>query len=207
MKKHIPINDASDKENKNHEKKSETEAATEKTEIPHEEKTNDDAAAKTAEEAPAKPTEAELLDQLQRLAAEFDNYRKKNAREYSRGYDDGISRSVETILPTLESLQLAVQSAKGKTEGGSVVDGIEAIRKQLLSRLESLGVKSIEAKEGDALDPKVHEVLWTEPSDTAPAGTVLGLVQAGYSINGRIIAPAKVKVAKEPVTQEIETSN
>jgi len=152
---------------------------------------------KPVEKEDPKKREADLLDQLQRVAAEFENYRKKNSREYQHGREDGIVTAGETILPALESLSLAVRTADQSHDVSKLIEGVELVRRQLLSRLETLGVKEIEVREGEIMDPGVHEVLWAEPSAEVEPDHILSVVQPGYKLNERLISAAKVKVAKQ----------
>lgn len=146
----------------------------------------------------AKARERELVDQLQRLAAEFDNYRKKNAGEYSRGVIEGQARAIEAILPVLDSFALAVASAANATDAGALRTGIEAVQRQLLGQLGGLGLEEIHAAPGDALDPNVHEVLMAQPGAGIEPGRVTAEFQVGYRFKSRLLRAAKVCVAAEP---------
>ncbi len=161
----------------------------------------------------AKARERELVDQLQRLAAEFDNYRKKNAGEYSRGVIEGQARAIESILPVLDSFGLAVASAATATDVGALRTGIEAVQRQLLGQLAGLGLEEIHAAPGDALDPNIHEVLMAQPGTDVAPGCVTAEFQVGYRFKSRLLRAAKVCVAaeppapQEPATGEGEKSN
>ncbi|MCL4234390.1 MAG: nucleotide exchange factor GrpE [Deltaproteobacteria bacterium] len=168
----------------------------------------DGAASVEAVEAPmdpieqAKVRERELVDQLQRLAAEFDNYRKKNAGEYSRGVQDGQARAIEAILPALDSFTLAVASAANATDVGALRSGVEAVQRQLLGLLGGLGLEEIHAAPGDTLDPNVHEVLMAQPGTGIEPGRVTAEFQVGYRFKSRLLRAAKVCVAAEPPASE-----
>ena len=215
MKKHISINDAEkDEKDKTQLKSDETrDAAKEKVYLELAERGEEKGAAQPAgapseADAETKPAEDRvarekgLVDQLQRVAAEFENYKKRNAKEYVRGREDGIIRVVEAIVPTLESISFAIESARMKPGIDSILKGMEALRRQLLAGLETLGVREITVKEGDALDPNIHEVLLTERSGTVKPGHIVSQIGTGYALGGRLIKPAKVTVAREPLADD-----
>ncbi|MCB9477203.1 MAG: nucleotide exchange factor GrpE [Deltaproteobacteria bacterium] len=142
--------------------------------------------------------ERELLDHIQRLAAEFDNYRKKNANEFSRGRERGLAEAVEALLPALDSMDLAEQAMVAGGDGAALRQGFEAVLKQLNACLGGLGLERVDARTGEELDPNVHEVLMAEPNDEVEPGKILGVYQKGYRLNGRLLRAAKVRVAKQP---------
>jgi molecular chaperone GrpE len=146
----------------------------------------------------AKRREAEMLDRLQRLAAEFDNYRKKNAGEFARGLDEGASRVLESLLPVLDSLDRAQGSTDAAVDLEALKKGFDALARQIQGILQAQGLETVVVSAGDRLDPNVHEVLFAEPSADHAPGSVLAVFQAGYRFRNRLLRPAKVKVSAEP---------
>lgn len=140
---------------------------------------------------------ADMTRQLQRLAAEFENYKKKNAREFERGHQAGSVRMIERLLSILDSFDSAVQS---NTNGGeeSLLEGFQQIHRQMIEALTGAGLEVIDPEQGTPLDPHVHEVLLTHPTSDVPEDTIFATLQRGYSYNGWLVRPAKVQVAKKP---------
>jgi molecular chaperone GrpE len=134
--------------------------------------------------------------QLLRLAAEFDNYKKRMERERSlaRAYaNEGL---LERLLPVVDNLERALAAAGGGAAEG-LVEGVELTLRELLEVLRREGVEPIDA-EGLAFDPTVHEAVLTQPSDDLPEGSVISQVEKGYQYKDRILRPAKVVVSSGP---------
>jgi len=128
--------------------------------------------------------EKELTELLQRLQAEFENYRKRKEAETSRFLINANKELIIKLLPILDSFELALESKH---------EGIEMIYSQLMTVLESEGLEEIKSLK--SFDPRLHEALIAEKSEKAP-GTILEVFQKGYMLNGNVIRAAKVKVAK-----------
>ena len=142
-------------------------------------------------------SESELTDQLRRLAAEFDNYRKRNAGEYSRGKDAGIADAVSAILPAMDSIASALATAKNDHDIECLTAGVQAVERQILSGLSGLEVKQIEVKPGDDLDPNLHEVMLAQDSEDFEPGEILMVISQGYTHKDKLIRAAKVIVVKD----------
>ena len=135
-------------------------------------------------------------EQYLRAVAELDNVRKRAQRDIEAANRYGLEKFASELLPVKDSLELAVQNA-GRAHASSLREGQEATL-QLLSRaLEKLGVSIIDPL-GEPFDPERHEAMMTKESDTAEPNSVLQVVQPGYELNGRLLRPARVIVAKEP---------
>jgi len=135
-------------------------------------------------------------EQYMRAAAELDNVRKRAQRDIEAANRYGLEKFVAELLPVKDSLELAVQSA-GKADARSLREGQEATL-QLLSRaLEKLGVTVIDPL-GEPFDPSRHEAMMSQESGTAEPNSVLQVVQPGYELNGRLLRPARVIVARAP---------
>jgi len=146
-------------------------------------------------------TEAEELakshyEQYLRAAAELDNVRKRAQRDIEAANRYGLEKFAAELLPVKDSLELAVQNA-GRADAKSLREGQEATL-QLLSRaLEKLGVTVVDPA-GERFDPARHEAMMTQESATAEPDSVLTVVQPGYELNGRLLRPARVIVARAP---------
>jgi molecular chaperone GrpE len=148
------------------------------------------------ETEPLDPVE-ELTDRLQRLAAEFENYKKRTSAEFGRGMQYGYVELFDKLLPTLDAFDSASAQAEEASEVAHV-DGFLKIRQLLMVALVSAGFKFIEPKPGDPFDPNFHEVLFCNPTDEHPDNTIFALLQRGYSYGDRLIRPAKIQMAVKP---------
>ena len=135
-------------------------------------------------------------EQYLRAVAELDNVRKRAARDIEAANRYGLEKFAAELLPVKDSLELAVHNA-ARADAASLKEGQEATL-QLLSRaLERLGVTRINP-EGQPFDPARHEAMMTQESRQAQPDTVLQVVQPGYELNGRLLRPARVIVARAP---------
>jgi molecular chaperone GrpE len=135
-----------------------------------------------------------LLDRLARAQAEFENARRRAAKEQQDFRDFATVDAIKPLLPVIDSFERALHT---KSDGAEFRAGVELIYKQLQDVLAKLGVKAIAAK-GEQFDPHVHEAI--EMVETANAGDheVLEEWQRGYKFKDRLLRPAMVKVAKNP---------
>ncbi len=168
------------------------------------------APAGTAEPEPAEPVSAddaddalsrladaeakrdEYLADLQRLAADFDNYRKRSAREQQAFAARAHERLVAKLLPVLDDLERALDAAE-KHEQARLIEGVEMTRAALAATLASEGLVEIEAE--GAFDPHAHEALMTQPADGVEPGEIVQVVQKGYRLGDVVLRPARVIVA------------
>ena len=135
-------------------------------------------------------------EQYLRAVAELDNVRKRAQRDIEAANRYGLEKFASELLPVKDSLELAVQNA-GRAHASSLSEGQEATLQQLSRALEKLGVTVIDPL-GEPFDPERHEAMMAKESDTAEPNSVLQVVQPGYELNGRLLRPARVIVAKEP---------
>jgi molecular chaperone GrpE len=133
----------------------------------------------------------EHLADLQRLAAEFDNYRKRVARDQQSLMLRANERLVKELLPVLDDLERAVEAAR-EHRTRSVEDGVRLVHRAFADLLRKEGLEPV-ATEGQ-FDPHVHEALLTQPS-RAEEGTVIEVIQKGYKLGDRVLRPARVVVA------------
>jgi molecular chaperone GrpE len=135
-----------------------------------------------------------LLDRLARAQAEFENARRRAAKEQQDFRDYAAAEAVKSLLPVLDSFERALQV---KSDPGDFRSGVELIYKQLQDALAKLGVRAIPAK-GEPFDPHVHEAIEMVETSDSPEHEVLEELQRGYKIKDRLLRPAMVKVAKNP---------
>jgi molecular chaperone GrpE len=141
---------------------------------------------------------AALEDKLLRVAADFDNYKKRAVRERAEYVTHANERLVKELLPILDDLERALD-AVGDHQEATVEEGVRLVHRSLASLLERNGVKQI-STEGK-FDPHVHEALLSQPSE-AEEGSVIDVVQKGYTIGDRVVRPARVVIAAAPPEQE-----
>jgi molecular chaperone GrpE len=135
-------------------------------------------------------------EQYLRAVAELDNVRKRAQRDIEAANRYGLEKFAAELLPVMDSLERAVQSAPG-ADAGTLREGQKATLQLLSKALEKLGVKVIDPQ-GEPFDPSRHEAMMTQESTTAEPNSVLQVVQPGYELNGRLLRPARVIVAREP---------
>jgi molecular chaperone GrpE len=131
------------------------------------------------------------LDDLKRLAADFDNYRKRVTREQAALSARAAERLVKELLPIVDDLERALEAAE-EHEEAKLEEGVRLVHRQLASVLEREGLAEIETN--GKFDPHVHEALLSQPSD-AEEGSVIGVMQKGYRLGDRVVRPARVIVA------------
>jgi len=136
---------------------------------------------------------AEVDDRLLRLAADFDNYKKRAARERQEYVAFANERILKELLPILDDLERALSAAE-QHEEAQLEEGVRLVHRSLASLLERQGVKEI-ATEGK-FDPHVHEALLAQPSEENERGDVLDVIQKGYTLGDRVVRPARVIVAE-----------
>lgn len=136
-----------------------------------------------------------LLNRLARLQAEFDNYRKRAARENIDFREYALADAARSMLPVIDNLALALKNASASPD--DFRKGVELIARQLQAALEKMNVQRVPAQ-GEPFDPRVHEAIEVVESDQVPDHHVLEELQAGYKMKDRLLRPAMVKVAKKP---------
>jgi molecular chaperone GrpE len=156
-------------------------------------------ASNTAEELEKVKAERDaLVDRLARLQAEFDNARKREARERNEFRDFAVAGAVEQFLPVLDNFQLALKSTGSADQ---LRTGVELIVKQMEEALRSLNVQAVETV-GTIFDPRVHEALDTVDRSDLPDHHVFEEVRRGYRIRERLLRPALVRVVNNPQQKE-----
>jgi molecular chaperone GrpE len=148
-------------------------------------------------EAPAAPSPqdkaAEYLALAQRTQADFENFRKRAAREAAAAADRGMARLAKELLPALDHLELALRAAE-EHGGGDFAKGIRQIQDEMVGALGRVGIQPYSPK-GEPFDPAEHEAMASQPVEGTEPGTVAEVYQQGYRINGSVLRPARVVVA------------
>ena len=134
----------------------------------------------------------EYLDALQRLKAEFDNYRKRAARDQQQLAARAHERLVKELLPVLDDLERALAAAE-EHEEAQLEEGVRLVHRALVDALQKEGLAEI-ATDGQ-FDPHVHEALLSQPDDDKESGAILDVLQKGYRIGDKVLRPARVIVA------------
>jgi molecular chaperone GrpE len=148
-----------------------------------------------AELEKARTERAAFLDRAARLQAEFDNFRKRNAKETQDYREYALADALQSLLPILDSLDRAL-----KTDAASLKDfhdGIELIDKQFHDALAKLGVQPIPA-EGESFDPTLHQAIQMVDTSEVEDNHVIDELQRGYKLRERLLRPAMVRVARNP---------
>jgi molecular chaperone GrpE len=176
----------------------------------------DGAAAATEQEQPAQPVEAadagarveQDLDELaekarqadeylalaQRTQADFENYRKRAARDLAAAEARGVGRLARELLPALDNLGRALEAAAGEDVAGELAAGVKLVHDELVAALSRVGIEPF-SPHGEPFDPQQHEAISQQPIDGAEAGTVAEVYQQGYRHGEAVLRPARVVVA------------
>src|SRR5580698_11263139 len=136
-----------------------------------------------------------LLDRLARMQADFENARKRAARDQQEFREYALADALKTLLPVLDSFDRALQSASG--EKSELRNGVELIDKQLHDALGKLGLRPIPAR-GELFDPRWHEAIEMVDTTDAEDHQILDELQHGYKLKDRLLRPAMVRVARNP---------
>ena len=134
----------------------------------------------------------EHLDDLKRVAAEFENYRKRVARDQQSLAARAHERLVKELLPVLDDLERALQAAEEHQEG-KLEDGVRLVQRELSEALAKEGLVEIETN--GHFDPHMHEALLSQPSDQ-DEGAILEVLQKGYRLGDRVLRPARVVISQ-----------
>lgn len=134
-----------------------------------------------------------LRDQLLRSRAEFENYRKRTAREVDRIRKTAAESLIHDLLAVMDNLDLALRNAEGQS--GPMIEGVRLVHKQLMDTLKRNGLETIEAV-GKLFDPNIHEAVAQTVSDTVEPDHVIEEFQRGYLLGGQILRPSKVLVSQ-----------
>jgi len=143
--------------------------------------------------AKAEEKAAESWDTLVRLQAEMDNQRKRNDKQVADAHKFAVQKFVEQILPVMDSLEMGML-AEGDID--SIREGMQLTLKQFESVMEKQNLVSVDPL-GEKFDPDLHQAMAMQPSEEYDNGLVSAVMQKGYTLNGRLVRPAMVMVAKD----------
>jgi molecular chaperone GrpE len=145
---------------------------------------------------------AENHDRLLRMAAEFDNYKKRATREMNDFRKFANENFAKALLPVIDSMDLAIESSSNdKHVNNSMVEGVNMTLKEILKIFEQFGVKRFESI-GNTFDPNIHQAVMQEETDKFPENTVSKELQKGFMIHDRLLRPAMVVVSKKSEKQK-----
>jgi molecular chaperone GrpE len=133
----------------------------------------------------------EYLALAQRTQADFENYRRRVARESALAQERGVVKLAKELLPALDNLDRALESAE---EDDPLLEGVRLVREEIASALGRAGIESF-SPTGETFDPSLHEAMAHQPVDGVPSGAVAEVYQPGYRLGEHVIRPARVVVA------------
>ena len=137
----------------------------------------------------------ESLDKAIRAQAELDNVRKRTLRDVENAHKYALEKFVNELLPVIDSMELGINAAENAEEQSNLKEGMDLTLKMFRDALEKFGVAEVESQ-GVKFDPEKHEAVSMQELEGAEPGTVSAVLQKGYTLNGRLIRPAMVVVAK-----------
>lgn len=137
-------------------------------------------------------------EQYLRALADVDNVRKRAAKDLESARQYAVEKFAQDLIGVKDSLELAIQNS-GKADVASLIEGQNATLRLLTKAFEKAQIEEVNP-EGTAFNPELHEAMMAQPSD-APANTVLAVIQRGYTLNGRLLRPARVVVSAGPVSK------
>lgn len=137
----------------------------------------------------------EYLELAQRTKADFENYRKRVAKETSEALARGKAGLARELLPVIDNLERALESGSDPGAHESLVKGVGLVLEELRGKLAGAGVEAFDPR-GEKFDPQLHEALSTQQAEATEPGLVLETVEKGYRLNGQVLRPARVVVSK-----------
>jgi molecular chaperone GrpE len=139
----------------------------------------------------------ELTADVQRIQADFENYRKRVEAEKVAARESGQSYAITKLLPVIDNIERAIKYVPEDLKENQWVQSVSGLVKHLEKSLDSLNLKRIESSEGSTFDPELHEAIQFDEDATGDAEVIAEEMQAGYSLNGKVIRHAMVKVTRQ----------
>jgi molecular chaperone GrpE len=136
----------------------------------------------------------EYLELAQRTKADFENYRKRAAREAAAAQQRGIAKLAKELLPAVDNLDRALAAALGENGADTLVSGIKLVHADVIAALARAGIEPFSPR-GEQFDPQHHEAIAQQPVEGAQPGTVVEVYQCGYRLGESVLRPARVVVA------------
>lgn len=135
-----------------------------------------------------------INNQYLRLAADFDNYRKRQAQERELLLKYGAEESLKKMIEVLDNVDRAKKSVENVEDINTLKDSYDVVFKQIIDVLSKMGLESIEAQ-GQEFDPNFHEAVMQTPTSEQPENTIVAVMQKGYKLGDKVLRPALVNVA------------
>jgi molecular chaperone GrpE len=130
-----------------------------------------------------------------RAVAEMENFRKRTDREIDNARKFAIERFAQELVPVSDALEAGIEAGAANPAGSALLEGARATLRELHRAFDKAGIKIIDPA-GQPFDPAWHEAMVAQESTEHPANTVVSVIQKGYSLNGRLLRPARVVVSK-----------
>jgi len=184
------INNDESKLNEHTNSETQTEGENVKVETGEQEQTQ-----KSADSKDYKKEYDQLYDRYLRLAADFDNYKKRTAKEKSDITAYGNEELIKAVLDVVDNLERALEHAQRNEDTESLIEGVKLVYNQLLSCLQRFGLQRIEADEGTEFDPRFHQAFERVETEDVSPGIILTEVVKGYKLKERLLRPAIVSVS------------
>lgn len=145
--------------------------------------------------ATAKRERDEYLELAQRTRADFENYRKRVAKDAADAVQRGRAELARELVPVLDNLERALEAAEGGEDAESLAKGVALVRDELRALLERAGVEAYDPA-GERFDPSWHEAVSTRAEEGTEAGTVVETLERGYRLDGQVLRAARVVVSE-----------
>ena len=159
------------------------------------EKVSEDVANLLQENERLKMEVGESVDKALRATAELENIRRRTSRDIENAHKYALERFVNELLPVIDSMELGINASQSAEDIQSLREGMDLTLKKLFDCLEKFGVKAIDPA-GEKFDPEWHEAVSMQELEGSDSGQVVTVMQKGYELNGRLVRPAMVVVAK-----------
>lgn len=143
----------------------------------------------------------ELEAQVRRIAADYDNYKKRTEAERKELYSFAQAQTLLELAPVMDNFRRATEHLPAELQDNNWATGVMYVEKQLEQIMTDLGLGKIKTV-GELFDPALHEAITSEASETVPEHHIICELEGGYIVNGRVLKPAKVKVSIGPVIDE-----
>jgi len=137
----------------------------------------------------------DALDKYKRSLADFQNYQRRSFENEREARRQGITAVLSSIIPVLDNFDLALAHRNDHAAANQIVEGVKVIREELIKALGHHGVSLINPKPNDELDPQKHQVIVNQPGAGVDPGNISMTLQVGYTLESRVVRPAKVAVA------------
>ena len=143
-----------------------------------------------------KQNEAAALNKALRAQAELENVQKRARRNVEEAHRYALTQFVSTLLPVVDSLELGIKAAQDDAEAEGVVEGMKLTLKAFFAAFEQCGVVAVDPAVGDKFDVNEHEAMMMKENADTKSNTIVNILQKGYKLNGRLLRPVRVVVAK-----------